>query len=70
MLGMELRKPDGDAASEALDGLLESLKDRGVLAGKTGRERNVLTFMPPLVITKRDLVFLVRVLEQVFKEKP
>lgn len=38
--------------------LLESLKDHGLLAGKTGEDRNVLTFMPPLTVTGPDVELL------------
>ena len=51
MLGMELVDADGMPAGALADDILEALKDRGVLVGKTGPGRNVLTLMPPLVIS-------------------
>lgn len=57
MLGLEL--VDG-----VLDDLLERLKELGVLAGKTGPERNVLTLMPPLVITEEEVALLVERLHE------
>lgn len=55
MLGVELVTPAGEPAGALLDDLLETLKDRGVLAGKTGPGRNVLTLMPPLVIDDAEI---------------
>jgi len=55
MLGVELVKKDKIPAAEEIDYILEELKDRGILAGKTGVSRNVLTFQPPLVITRDDI---------------
>ena len=37
------------------DRILESLKDHGVLAGKTGPGRNVLTLLPPLTVTDQEI---------------
>ena len=38
-------------SAAACDDLLEDLKNRGLLAGKTGLGRDVLTFLPPLTLT-------------------
>ncbi|OHC12668.1 MAG: aminotransferase class III, partial [Planctomycetes bacterium RIFOXYD12_FULL_42_12] len=40
MLGVELVKRDKIPAAEEIDYILEELKDRGILAGKTGASRN------------------------------
>ncbi len=53
--GAELVKKNKEPASTEIDIVLEGMKDRGILIGKTGRERNVVTFQPPLVITKDDI---------------
>jgi 4-aminobutyrate aminotransferase-like enzyme len=58
MVGVELR----DAA--LMDDLLEDLKDAGYLLGKTGPGRNVLTIMPPLVVTQEALAGLVESLDE------
>lgn len=55
MVGIDLLDVDGRPDAAGLDRLLEALKDRGFLCGKTGADRNVLTFMPPLVIERFDL---------------
>ncbi|MDT8389449.1 MAG: aspartate aminotransferase family protein [Lentisphaeria bacterium] len=54
MAGMEIRLADGSEA-QVTDRVLEDMKNRGYLIGKTGLDRNVLTFMPPLVVEKEDL---------------
>ncbi|RJP61818.1 MAG: aspartate aminotransferase family protein [Candidatus Auribacter fodinae] len=65
MLGVELNDGTTPLTAET-DRLLEGLKDKGFLAGKTGAGRNVLTFMPPLVVTKTDIDNLCTALEQEF----
>ena len=69
MLGAEFVDPaSGAPASVKLDEVLEMLKDEGVLAGKTGKDRNVLTFMPPLIIGDREVELLSIKLSKVFKK--
>ena len=51
-------------ASSLTDMVLEEMKDAGFLLGKTGVERNVLTVMPPLVITSDELDSIVQCLDQ------
>lgn len=68
MLGAELILPDGSANTEATDIVLEKMKDRGFLIGKTGMDRNVLTFMPPLIIEQSDIDRACDILELVLKE--
>ncbi len=65
MLGVELHDGSSPLASET-DLLLEGLKDKGFLAGKTGADRNVLTFMPPLVANKEDIDNLCTALKEEF----
>jgi 4-aminobutyrate aminotransferase-like enzyme len=53
MLGVEL---DAGANSALVtDTVLERMKDAGYLLGKCGPGRNVLAFMPPLVVNQDDL---------------
>jgi 4-aminobutyrate aminotransferase-like enzyme len=49
MIGVELHDAD------IIDAVLERLKDDGYLLGKTGPGRNVLTLMPPLVVSAEEL---------------
>ncbi|MBW7899127.1 Acetylornithine/acetyl-lysine aminotransferase [Candidatus Brocadiaceae bacterium B188] len=65
MVGIELVKEDKIPAIEEIDYILEKLKDRGVLAGKTGVSRNVLTFQPPLVITRGDIDLVIGTLDNI-----
>ncbi|MBN2451794.1 MAG: aspartate aminotransferase family protein [Lentisphaeria bacterium] len=62
MLGMELCREGKPAAAET-DRVLEELKDAGYLVGKTGMSRNVVTFLPPLVIAAADIDGLAEALE-------
>lgn len=50
MLAVDVVDEAGKPAPRRLDALLEALKDRGALCGKTGVDRNVLTLMPPLTV--------------------
>jgi len=65
MLGMELVDDSGSPDGERTDRILENLKDLGFLLGKTGPGRNVLAFMPPLVVKEKDLDALCNALEEV-----
>ena len=63
MLGMEIHREDGSEA-QVTDRILETMKDKGYLIGKTGLGRNVLTFLPPLVVEKEDLRGLLAALDE------
>ena len=60
MIGMPVQDHAGVSAAILCDSILERLKDNGVLAGKTGPGRNVLTFMPPLTISDNEVDEFVR----------
>lgn len=75
MLGMELVKPDGgtassgkkkEPASQETARVMEAAKDKGVLIGKGGLEGNVIRIKPPMCITKNDVEFAVKVLDESF----
>lgn len=68
MLGLELAQ-DGAPAATLCDQVLEDLKDRGFLVGKTGLGRNVLTVMPPLVVSADDLAALADALDEVLSAR-
>ena len=53
--GAELVKNGKEPATEETDIVLEYMKDHGILVGKTGHNRNVITFQPPLIINMIDL---------------
>ncbi|GAA0736170.1 aspartate aminotransferase family protein [Clostridium oceanicum] len=63
MLGAELVKTDGTPATEETDLILELLKDKGILIGKNGIDRNVLAFQPPLVINEDNINNLINKLD-------
>jgi 4-aminobutyrate aminotransferase-like enzyme len=63
MVGAELRDERGEPAGPLADEVLERMKDAGYLIGKTGLGRNVLTFMPPLVVEEAALDALVDALD-------
>ncbi|MCB2154083.1 aspartate aminotransferase family protein [bacterium] len=54
MIGVELSH-EGQPATDRCDAVLRSLRDNGILAGKTGPGRNVLTFEPPLIVSDDEL---------------
>ena len=65
MLGLPIiESKDQSPDPTQCDALLEALKDRGVLAGKTGAGRNVLTFMPPLIIDEPQISTLINAIEE------
>lgn len=68
MLGAELVKENKIPAIEETDIILEKMKNRGILIGKNGENRNVLAFQPPLVITEEDVDFMIRTLDEVLSE--
>jgi 4-aminobutyrate aminotransferase-like enzyme len=67
MLGVELQKPDGSPANEWTDAILEAMKDAGYLIGKTGPGRNVLTFLPPLIVEAAALDEMVEALDRTLR---
>jgi 4-aminobutyrate aminotransferase-like enzyme len=67
MRGMEIAPHGGSTAAELADEILERMKDAGYLLGKTGPGRNVLTWMPPLIITTDQIEEAVYALEGVLQ---
>ena len=63
MLGAELVNQGKEPAVQETDIILEYMKDKGVLIGKTGANRNVLAFQPSLIITEDNIDELVDVLD-------
>jgi len=71
MIGAELVCENRQPAPAALtDWILEQLKDRGLLIGKTGVGRNVLAFQPPLIITKDNIDEAVTLLDEALHSIP
>lgn len=65
MIAVDVVDAGGRAAPARLDAILEAAKDRGVLLGKTGPERNVLTLLPPLTISSAQVNAGLAVIEEV-----
>jgi 4-aminobutyrate aminotransferase/4-aminobutyrate aminotransferase/(S)-3-amino-2-methylpropionate transaminase len=63
MLGAELVKDGKEPAVQEVDMILEYMKDRGVLIGKTGTNRNVLAFQPSLIIDEDNIDELIETLD-------
>ncbi len=55
MIGVPVINSDGEPAAQRCDLILERLKDLRILAGKSGPDRNVLTWMPPLTIERHEI---------------
>lgn len=60
MLGCPVINGDGSPDAIRTDRLLETFKDLGMLAGKTGPCRNILTLMPPLTIGDEEVQLIVK----------
>lgn len=66
MIGMEIGKAENPLCSET-DFILEGMKDRGFLIGKSGVNRNVIAFLPPLIITENNIDEMVTALSEVLE---
>ena len=55
MIGLFVDDSAGNGDAALCDMLLETLKDNGVFAGKTGPARSTLTFMPPLTVSEQEI---------------
>jgi len=65
MVGVEIAGTAQRSASECTDRILERMKDAGYFLGKTGPGRNVVTWMPPLIIGEPELIEAVETFEKV-----
>ena len=50
------------------DEILEQMKDRGIIIGKNGLNRNVLAFQPPLIINEEDIEKVVLTLDDILSK--
>jgi len=67
MVGVELRLPDGKAATEAVMQAIKAMLRRGCIMLPEGEFGNVISFTPPLTITKAQLTKAVKALAEVLK---
>jgi 4-aminobutyrate aminotransferase-like enzyme len=67
MVGVELRLPDGKPATDAAMQAIKVMLRRGYIMLPEGEFGNVISFTPPLTITKAQLAKAVNVLAEVLK---
>jgi len=67
MIGVELCDGANNPNAAITDAVLERMKGAGFFLGKTGPGRNVLTVMPPLIVTSEDLDSMVEGLNQALR---
>jgi 4-aminobutyrate aminotransferase-like enzyme len=67
MAGVELRLPDGKPATEAAMQAVKDMLRRGFILLPEGEHGNVISFTPPLIITKAQLSKTVSALAEVLK---
>jgi 4-aminobutyrate aminotransferase/(S)-3-amino-2-methylpropionate transaminase len=65
MAGVELKLPDGSPATEAALTIIKTLLHRGYIFLPEGEHGNVISFTPPLTITKAQLAKAVGELKKV-----
>ncbi len=67
MAGLELKLPDGKPATETAIDAIKDLLHRGYIFLPEGEHGNVISFTPPLTITKAQLAKAVDALAEVLK---
>jgi 4-aminobutyrate aminotransferase-like enzyme len=67
MAGVELRLPDGHPATAAVMQAIKAMLHRGYILLPEGEHGNVISFTPPLTITKTQLAKTVETLAEVLK---
>ena len=67
MVGMELRLPDGKPATDEAMRVIKATLRRGFILLPEGEHSNVISFTPPLTITKVQLAKTVETLTEVLK---
>jgi len=64
LAGLDLRLPNGEPATEVALGMLTALLHRGFILLPEGEHANVLSFTPPLTISKAQLQAVIGAVEQ------
>jgi 4-aminobutyrate aminotransferase-like enzyme len=67
MVGVELNLPDGKSATETAMKAIKTLLHRGYIFLPEGEFGNVISFTPPLTITKAQLAKAVKIFAEVLK---
>ena len=65
MAGLELRRPDGSPATEETQRIIKAMLHRGFILLPEGEHGNVISFTPPLTITRSQLTACVNALARV-----
>jgi 4-aminobutyrate aminotransferase-like enzyme len=66
--GLELRQPDGKPATDATMRAIKAMLQRGFILLPEGEHANVISFTPPLTITKAQIAETAKVLSEVLTE--
>ena len=69
MAGVELRLPDGKPATETAMQAIKNMLHRGFILLPEGEHGNVISFTPPLTITKVQLAKAVSALAEVLNHE-
>ncbi|SFG56471.1 aspartate aminotransferase family protein [Sporolactobacillus nakayamae] len=68
MIGMECMAADGKPDSDIIAKLRETALAKGLLLLSCGVDKNVIRFIPPLVVTKEEIDLAVSILQESFEE--
>jgi len=69
MVGVELNLPDGKPATESALTAIKTLLHRGYIFLPEGEHGNVISFTPPLTITKAQLAKAVGALAEILNHE-
>jgi len=68
MVGLEIRHADGRPAMDESLALIKRMLHRGIILLPEGEHANVISFTPPLIITRPQLATMLRALRRELKE--
>ena len=69
MIGVELVGENKVPAPKITDDIMEMMKDDGFIVGKSGQGRNVLAFMPPLIVSRGDIERTITALDRTLEKR-
>jgi 4-aminobutyrate aminotransferase-like enzyme len=70
MAGVEIRRPDGSLASAAALGIVRAMLRAGFIVLAEGQSANVISFTPPLTVTRSQLAAATRALRKAIAALP
>jgi len=70
MAGVEIRRPDGSLASAAALGIVRAMLRAGFIVLAEGQSANVISFTPPLTVTRSQLAAATRALREAIAALP